>query len=635
MMSRNISIQKIAVFVLAVGVSCIKAQKFSETQPWRKLPKLYDYDDFDDCRNANPEYLYCVVKTHLVEDSKSVLWRLISTYSADPRHYRRDELELGICFDRCDSILSLTPENDNKTEIIASCATERVRLNYALNSTSHVLSCVSAEASRFPPVEVPEMLFGALVVILLALVISSTIIDVKDVSGKGTLLVNAFSLAANLRKLGSLNSRSRQDLLYLEGARVLTMIVILLCHASIPMIRFPIKNPEKVEQQFESWWFPIALAGNTYTVQLFFIIGGVVLAVNFMDHIKTHAKFNRSYLWNKILNRLIRILPVYALVIFFQATWYQRLSDGPIAFRYKDHCRENWWTNMLFVNNYINASEPCAQFTWYLAADFQLFLTGCFIMMIIWKFPKLIKSLIYTMIAFAFIVPALVIYMYNLDATVLVLVRYMTNEIRDLAYYLKVYITLESNAGNYFFGMIMGLIFHKFIEDGKKLESIKNFKQMFFAAALFFVAMNAMTVMLPREQLSEPYFSTAIFGSLLKSSWGILFSFLMLYLSFRPTCLFAQFLQHPIMLVLAKLSYCVYVVQYTMVYMIYRNVTTPLANSTFNMLLFTSAVLFMTLIAGFLLHVCVEVPVMTLLKGLLEPKQPKQISTTPAKRTDD
>lgn len=121
-----------------------------------------------------------------------------------------------------------------------------------------------------------------------------------------SLIVKAFSLPENLRKLASLNSRSRQDLLFLDGGRVLTMLIILLCHASIPMIRIPLKNPEKMEQQFSMFWFPIAMAGNTYLVQIFFVIGGVVLAVNFMDHIKTHPQFKMWYLMDRILNRLVR-----------------------------------------------------------------------------------------------------------------------------------------------------------------------------------------------------------------------------------------------------------------------------------------------------------------------------------------
>ncbi|XP_021712119.1 uncharacterized protein LOC110680631 [Aedes aegypti] len=203
----------------------------------------------------------------------------------------------------------------------------------------------------------------------------------------------------------------------------------------------------------------------------------------------------------------------------------------------------------------------------------------------------------------------------------MMIVRYVIGEIRNLEYYLKVYVTFESNAGNYFFGIITGIVYHHFNSKGKKLESIKNFNAMFLLAVAFFIKMNVLTVCLPRDHLAEPSLLLALYGSLLKASWGILACFLMFYLTFRPRNLFASFLQHPVMLVLSKLSYSSYVVQYTVVYAIYRNVTTPLMSNAFTTILFTSAVVFITLFVGFLLHVCIEVPVMTLCKPLLAPQR--------------
>ncbi|XP_065078604.1 O-acyltransferase like protein-like [Ochlerotatus camptorhynchus] len=632
MLSRYILVLIVGgVSILATGF--IKEGVVQSTEPWKQFPKLYDYDDFDDCRSENPGFLYCVVKAHLVENTSSVLWQRIKEYSSDPRHYRRDILEIGVCLDRCVSLTELTNNDGHNAQLAEKCAADRVQTNYNLNSTTDVLNCISAQYDAHS-IDTKQTVFNYTLLSMLVLITLCTVISNRKCIFSDSIIVKAFSLSENLKKLGSLNSRSRQDLLFLDGARVLTMLVILLCHASIPMIRFPLKNPENKEQQFDNFWFPIALSGNTYTVQIFFVIGGIVLAVNFMDHIKSHTQFKLSYLLDRIINRLIRLVPVYAFVIFFQVSWYQRLKDGPIADRYKDHCTENWWTNLLFVNNYINVREPCLQFTWYLGADFQLYVAGTIIMMIIWRFPKLINAVSYFMVAFALLVPAIVIYVYNLDATVMMIIRYIIGEIRELEYYLKVYVTFESNAGNYFLGMITGILYHQLVSNGNKLDSIKNFKSMFLMSAVFFISMNIMTVFLPRDHLEHRSLLLAIYGSLLKMSWGILACFLIFYLSFRPQSIFASFLQHPIMLVASKFSYCAYVVQYTVVYMIYRNITTPIMSSTFTTILFTSSVLFITILMGLLLHVCVEVPFMTLLKALVEPKRTKTISATVEQTAD-
>lgn len=85
-----------------------------------------------------------------------------------------------------------------------------------------------------------------------------------------------------------------------------------------------------------------------------------------------------------------------------------RLGDGPFWRRVNEpeklFCRTNFWTNFLFVNNYVHADEPvgelvigsttnfhhensfqCIQQSWYLAADFQLSVLGLLILALLKK----------------------------------------------------------------------------------------------------------------------------------------------------------------------------------------------------------------------------------------------------------
>lgn len=56
-----------------------------------------------------------------------------------------------------------------------------------------------------------------------------------------------------------------------------------------------------------------------------------------------------------------RLTPVYAMVIGFYSTIFVKLGDGPIWDQKvgleRDRCRANWWTNILYLNNYINADN--------------------------------------------------------------------------------------------------------------------------------------------------------------------------------------------------------------------------------------------------------------------------------------
>lgn len=43
-----------------------------------KLPKLFEYDDFDECRQGNPYFQYCVVRAVVQPDPDSYVWQNIS-----------------------------------------------------------------------------------------------------------------------------------------------------------------------------------------------------------------------------------------------------------------------------------------------------------------------------------------------------------------------------------------------------------------------------------------------------------------------------------------------------------------------------------------------------------------------------
>lgn len=55
-------------------------------------------------------------------------------------------------------------------------------------------------------------------------------------------------------------------------------------------------------------------------------------------------------------------MPVYGLMIAFHTFVLLHLSDGPlwkkIAIQESEYCQKNWWSNLLFINNYVDAEHP-------------------------------------------------------------------------------------------------------------------------------------------------------------------------------------------------------------------------------------------------------------------------------------
>lgn len=58
---------------------------------------------------------------------------------------------------------------------------------------------------------------------------------------------------------------------------------------------------------------------------------------------------------------LCRLTPAYLMMIGVTATWMYRLRDGPLWERfvgdYKDLCRQYYWSNIAYLNNYIFSDD--------------------------------------------------------------------------------------------------------------------------------------------------------------------------------------------------------------------------------------------------------------------------------------
>uniref|UniRef100_A0AAG5DD43 Acyltransferase 3 domain-containing protein n=2 Tax=Anopheles atroparvus TaxID=41427 RepID=A0AAG5DD43_ANOAO len=332
-----------------------------------ELMQIYQYDDFDDCRRVYPGFVYCTVQLRLLPDAASALWNSIQKYSASPRHFDRRTIEVGSCLQECSPSFDMT--TGNVTAFLYTCLQAKIWSQYQLNSSIVLARCKSAADANATNESwmtvVAGSAFIAWTVGALLLVIWATISDignasrvVKKINVSSSVIVRSFSIRRNLSNLIMSDERAELNLGHLNGIRAITMMITLLSHSSIPLIRMPLKNVDQLEAQFDQSWFPLAMAGNTYTVQLFFVIGGLLLVVNVLQQTKESSTVGMPYFMDRVKNRLIRIFPTYMFVILFHSSWYPRLYDGPVGDRFKDHCVKNWWTNLLFVNNYIHPSEP-------------------------------------------------------------------------------------------------------------------------------------------------------------------------------------------------------------------------------------------------------------------------------------
>ena len=61
------------------------------------------------------------------------------------------------------------------------------------------------------------------------------------------------------------------------------------------------------------------------------------------------------------VHTLARLTPAYAVMVALEASWFSHLGNGPMWNRLvgteTENCRQNWWINLIYLNNYINLSK--------------------------------------------------------------------------------------------------------------------------------------------------------------------------------------------------------------------------------------------------------------------------------------
>lgn len=93
-----------------------------------------------------------------------------------------------------------------------------------------------------------------------------------------------------------------------------------------------------------------------------------------------------------LIMRYLRLTPAYGAIIGL-AILMPALGSGPFwpetVGQLGPACRANWWTNLLYVNNFIETNNLCLIHSWYLSNDWQFFLVALVLFGLAYKSRKL------------------------------------------------------------------------------------------------------------------------------------------------------------------------------------------------------------------------------------------------------
>lgn len=358
--------------------------------------------------------------------------------------------------------------------IINTCINHRLNKSHNLLAYSEPETCSTANDGN-RKIDTLDKLFVVFIIALVFLIIASSVTDLtfkrsgsntteeyyeKNLEKRLPNILVSFSIYRNWKTLVA--PRPHDDHKIMHVLRFFFCTTNTFAHVLAFIVASPVTNKLFIEDYSNVYNF---IFSASIVVHSFYVMTGFIVSYKFFQHMEKNPKYDFRKLVRDVINRLTRICPLYIFFIFFSSTWLIHVGSGPIwklaTEVERTHCRKNWWTNLLFINNYVNADEPCFLQSFFLSVDFQMLIIALIMFSIIWKNPKTIKFIFTIAMIYSFVVVAVVVYWKRYDGVLGVWPEYTKHFFMEYDMYLNYHVPTHVNTGNYFAGMIGGYLYFK------------------------------------------------------------------------------------------------------------------------------------------------------------------------------
>ncbi|XP_063925045.1 nose resistant to fluoxetine protein 6-like isoform X1 [Zophobas morio] len=320
---------------------------------------------------------------------------MIEEMSSDSRNYRHDLLRHGICTSGICSSYQGT---------ISECLEHHYKTKYqnlGLVGRVEEMRC-ETPTSKYK-VDAIDLTISVFLGVYVAFVLSVTIwLEIvknkskRDTSNNRTLTrtqkcLSVFSIFDNMKIIVDVRHQDKDYMPFLQTIRFVLSVLVIFGHVKGFDKITPLLNPDSYEKEAKTW-FHLFFSQGKIIVSIFFVISSWLMAIKFFRRLKAEGYVDFGYVVRSTIKRYIRFTSGQILIVALHGTLLVHLFRGPLweTIMGTEHqmCRENWWTNLLYVGNFAVSDGICLIHTWSLSVDFQLTVLGLLILWLTQKKPK-------------------------------------------------------------------------------------------------------------------------------------------------------------------------------------------------------------------------------------------------------
>uniref|UniRef100_A0AAG5DL15 Acyltransferase 3 domain-containing protein n=1 Tax=Anopheles atroparvus TaxID=41427 RepID=A0AAG5DL15_ANOAO len=585
-------------------------------------PALYELDDWTECR-----HLYCMVRVILSPTGEPPTSPNFDTDVVDDqRRFRRTLLDRGVCLRSVDALsgqyrggklphFPTSAWNRSDRYIL-----DRAHFPPTFHANESTERAASVVISRQLAAQYPGLV--AYTEIEYCLEQSSSVHNYEQTVAVSLALALAFGFALSWNARGALlrdvrsEASSRKPFLLFDLYKNFAMVGSVLAHCVLfgPFL-MPAKNIDFVEQTMTHPNAKLIGLLSPFLMQIFFTMSAMLLTVKLL-----HGAPKAPLAWSKfgaiVAHRLIRLQPLNLLTIGFCAIAYQHFIGGPLGPRQliveQGACRTRWWMNLLFISNF-NMHKPCLPHSWYISADFQLFLLIALLLLATLRWPRKTPHLLACAIVASFLGPFLTVLWTDFDPIRPDSLHEMRFFLLDSAYLAQLYTPFYNNLSWSVGGMLAGLVYDRY-QRQPSASIVRRVNLAIGVAFLLLLAYGRLTLAASgRISPEDGRCWLAAYYAAFKLSAAVFFSAGTL----RTLLTEKDFPGSAIVRMGAKLYYCVYLIHMPVFRIVFSSATAPTEVTPELMVRMGFRVFGISYALAVLLHHGFEKPVMGFLRRVL------------------
>ncbi|KAL4709676.1 hypothetical protein ACJJTC_007407 [Scirpophaga incertulas] len=456
------------------------------TFDYYSMPALSELDDFDLCLK-DPGAVYCIVDMVLMED-ETPLYQYIKNFSTlSYKNYMHSKLHRGVCGSKtCGLNTTHVDGGEDTADILKDCFNTSIYEGYGLQVDTLSVRYCKTQGDYKPP-DILDYVIGAILlgILLINLGCSAYYFLFCTKEQKVNRYMLAFCVQKNWKALKYGGSADGGIFKCFQALRFYTMVMILGLHSMIFIGYGYTANPEFIEKSYDDF-FKALLYNARVIVQIFFVMGGFLMAYKMLMHAETHP-FTLRTVPMALVNRWLRLMPAVLVVMGLAMTWVPHLGSGPmwdaVVKRERDLCRSNWWQLVILMPNLFPFEHLCLPQAWYLGTDTQLFLVTLVVMLIIWRWPRSGVPVLSIIMVISLIIPFLQSYFMKLLP---IRVSLFPESIRDIFGYndtfYHAYVSAQGNWAGYHLGVLTAYFYYRAQQEKWNLMDSMFLKLLFISS---------------------------------------------------------------------------------------------------------------------------------------------------------